>query len=197
MSTCATLIVSLVRQVFMLVCCAVFCVRSRHVARQVTMNGVDFSSGGNGTFEFRGVTVISLVSPSTGPATGGTTITLSGSNFVDSASMECRIGRISVEAQVLNSSVITCVSPGGSEGEVAPIFLSTNGVDQVSSAFLARKQSRTCHNRCQCAMHGAHNLLTQSSHSQVQLPLRITPFSRSRMFIQAMVQGAVAQSLHW
>ena len=68
------------------------------VVVSITMNGADYISPDESTsttsasFTYRTETTISSITPSFGPSTGGTAITISGANFEFSKSLSCRFG---------------------------------------------------------------------------------------------------------
>lgn len=106
------------------------------VVVDVTVNGVDFTSGGP-AFRFQPV-AISAVWPSSGPASGGTPVTIFGSLFARQQ-LSCVFGTSTVSAWVMASSRAVCISPAmtqGFEGSL-PLHLAINGriVTARASAF--------------------------------------------------------------
>ena len=72
------------------------------VAVSVSLNGVDFVES---RASFRYTPEVSLMSlqPPSGPAGGGTTVRIAGSNFVFSSDLACRFGLSSVIARYMSS----------------------------------------------------------------------------------------------
>ena len=63
-------------------------------------------------FEFASTATLSLTTPTTGSVTGGTTVTLRGTGFVQSHPFLCKFGSTVVAAAtILDSTTATCVSP--------------------------------------------------------------------------------------
>ncbi|KAF0700134.1 Aste57867_9322 [Aphanomyces stellatus] len=76
---------------------------------QVALNGQDWTSDVL-SFRYEASMTVQRVSPSSGPLTGGTVLTLHGTNFVN-ASMECLFGTVTTAVSYVNASVVTCVAP--------------------------------------------------------------------------------------
>ena len=74
------------------------------------------------------------VTPNKGIFTGGTAVTVTGRNFVDSSNLVCRFGSINVQASYINSSRISCVTPKQDPGVVR--FAVSNNGDDLSAAVL-------------------------------------------------------------
>lgn len=53
------------------------------------------------------------VQPATGPDVGGTVLTITGTLFVNSTNLKCRIGYKIVPATYVNPTTIKCTSPSG------------------------------------------------------------------------------------
>ena len=51
------------------------------------------------------------ISPSCGPVTGGTLVTVSGSNFAQSRRLLCRFGQALVDGSLLDASTVVCIAP--------------------------------------------------------------------------------------
>ena len=77
--------------------------------------------------------VVSGVAPSNGPSTGGTYVTISGSNF--SGATAVRFGAMSATSiTVVNSSQITAYSPAGMAGTVDVTVTTAGGISATSAA---------------------------------------------------------------
>jgi len=71
--------------------------------------------------------------PSQGPDTGGAQVTCIGKNFLDSHNSVCMFGdAIATGVNLLSSSLVVCVSPSHSSGNVTVSF-SNNGADFSAS----------------------------------------------------------------
>jgi len=77
-------------------------------------------SGMSGTLTVNAVAgpTITSVSPATGPTSGGTTITINGTNFASGAAVTIG-GRAATNVTVVNASTITAVTPLGPANELA------------------------------------------------------------------------------
>ncbi|KAF5919435.1 hypothetical protein HPG69_014827 [Diceros bicornis minor] len=95
---------------------------------------------GNLTFWYMQNPVITAISPRRSPVSGGRTITVAGERFhmVQNVSMAVHlIGREPTLCKVLNSSLITCPSPGALSNASAPVDFFINGrayADEVAVA---------------------------------------------------------------
>lgn len=78
--------------------------------------------------------VVSSVSPSSGPAAGGTSVTITGSGFTGATGVSFGTGHAAASYTVVSSTTITAVSPAGSVGAVN-VFVTTAG--GTSSAVTA------------------------------------------------------------
>lgn len=74
------------------------------------------------------------VQPSRGPATGGTTVTVSGVNFPSDA--QCRFGELYVEATDITSTSVTCVAPSHHPASVSVEVVSAADGNVFSSSFV-------------------------------------------------------------
>jgi len=73
------------------------------------------------------------VHPTTGPATGGTIISLRGSLFVEVSNISCRLADYIVPARWLSEAEVECVVPPRSGDDAVSIFFSFNGQDYIDS----------------------------------------------------------------
>jgi len=84
----------------------------------VVTNSYDGQTGTlSNSFTYVGVPTIASVTPNNGPLTGGTTITLSGVNYITGATVSID-GSSCTGLNVVDSNTITCVTPIGSAGAV-------------------------------------------------------------------------------
>jgi len=94
-------------------------------ARGFGMRTIEVSMSKEGAVTDSGIQVeyvvagtVTAVSPASGIVTGGTVVTLSGSNFV-AGRTACKFGSsMTIEAAVLSSTVALCVAPAGARGTV-------------------------------------------------------------------------------
>ena len=96
-----------------------------YVSVEVSTNGADFTSDG---LQYESVwSVVSGVAPWSGPVTGGTLVTLTGTGLLAGAGARCRFGASTapVPASVHSASEVRCVSPPhGSTGWASVELLS-------------------------------------------------------------------------
>eukprot|EP00960_Hanusia_phi_P059677 764256-Hanusia_phi.AAC.1 len=92
---------------------------------EISNNGEDFTNSGK-TFLFDAlITIVSMI-PSYGIEFGGTSVFLTGSNFMNSTGLLCRFGSITINAVFLASDTIFCISPAQAPGAVE-LSASNNG----------------------------------------------------------------------
>ena len=107
------------------------CVAPAHtkgsVAVEVTMNNADYTANGV-AFDFVDDALLTSVTPTIGPSSGGTTLTLKGSGFVFSPHLQVRFGLHSVPATFVSSTEIKCVTQASEVGD-ASLSITNNGVD--------------------------------------------------------------------
>jgi len=84
------------------------------------------------TFDYVDDVVLTSVSPSVGPSSGGTTLRLVGSGFVFSPNLRVRFGLHSVPATYVSATEISCVTQASDGGDVS-LSVSNNGVDYSST----------------------------------------------------------------
>ena len=76
-----------------------------------------------GAFSYANDPTISSVSPTSGPSTGGTTITISGTGFVPGTTVKVG-GATCTNVVIISSTSLTCTTPAGNPGN-APIVVTT------------------------------------------------------------------------
>ena len=94
----------------------------------VSNNNVDFSES-SVNFEYVSAVTISGVHPKSGPVAGGTSVTVTGANFENTAaSVTCRFGSDNVPGVVISETEINCASPSayGSGGAAVSFSIVTN-----------------------------------------------------------------------
>ena len=100
----------------------------------VANNGVHFQSSDIQFVYHQGVSVVSL-SPSEGPASGMTTLAVTGRNFVNGRDIVCVIDGIRVEARHVNNTLVECVTPSHAPGEVM-VSVANNRYDVIAGGSL-------------------------------------------------------------
>ncbi|OQR94449.1 hypothetical protein ACHHYP_01279 [Achlya hypogyna] len=80
------------------------------VAFGVTNNGIE-PVWIDETFTFLGPFHVAAITPATGAPTGTTTVTITGSNLLPTALLQCTFGAINVPMKVVSDSLATCVAP--------------------------------------------------------------------------------------
>jgi hypothetical protein len=88
-------------------------------------------------FTYFGGPTISSVSPSSGPTTGGTTITITGTNFYNgSAGATVTVGGVdATSVTIVNETTITAVTPPGALGSAAVAVTTPSGTANLANAF--------------------------------------------------------------
>ena len=85
-------------------------------------------------FEYIPAPSVSAVSPSFGPASGGTSITLTGTNFLADAKVKIG-GTEATNVVVVNKTTITCNTPPGSAGSYAVVVINLDGQESPPTMF--------------------------------------------------------------
>ncbi|KAJ1484296.1 hypothetical protein T484DRAFT_1797519, partial [Baffinella frigidus] len=106
------------------------------VSLELSINGLDFAPFG-GLFRLSRPPEVSSVTPSHGPTSGGSVVTLHGSGFTKDST--CYFGSVNSSATVLSPSEVTCLSPP--RDRTGPVVLDlrtscaavTSGRDHVTS----------------------------------------------------------------
>ena len=73
---------------------------------------------------------VTAVSPSSGPPTGGTSVTITGTGFLTGATVTIG-GNVCTSPAVVNATTITCVTPAGTAGAANIIVTNTDGRNTV------------------------------------------------------------------
>ncbi|MBV8621838.1 MAG: IPTL-CTERM sorting domain-containing protein [Curvibacter sp.] len=98
-----------------------------------TVGGTSMVSAAD-QFSYLTVPGISSVSPASGPAAGGTAITLSGSGFVSGATTVSVGGNACTSVNVASATSLSCVAPAGSAGTVDITVTTAGGTSTMSTA---------------------------------------------------------------
>jgi hypothetical protein len=106
---------------------------------EVSFNGgVDWHAqavGDSIEYRYSDIPVISNISPEFGPSNGGSSITITGSNFEFSNDLQCKFGSLYVFATFISSSEIICIAPASANASSIDITVSNNGHDISSERF--------------------------------------------------------------
>eukprot|EP00741_Cyanophora_paradoxa_P010637 tig00020537_g10281.t1 len=90
---------------------------------EVSFNEHDFSSSGL-RFEYYDIT---RAIPTSGPLTGGTTVSFQGKGFSAGPNLKCRFGKVDVPAQYVSAQLVTCQAPSASSTGLVLLGLTING----------------------------------------------------------------------
>ncbi|GAB6900663.1 beta strand repeat-containing protein [Kineosporia succinea] len=99
----------------------------------VVVSGPGGSSPPGATFTYRPVPGIGSLSPTSGPVTGGTVITVSGSGFSGAGSVT--VGGVAVPFTVVDDQTVTFTTPPGSAGAEAVIVSTAGGSATVTFTY--------------------------------------------------------------
>ncbi|MEI6574258.1 MAG: autotransporter domain-containing protein, partial [Alphaproteobacteria bacterium] len=77
---------------------------------------------------------LTSISPSSGPTAGGTSVTLTGTNFTGATGVTIG-GRSATSVVVVSSTTITAVTPSGSAGTASVVVTNTSGSNSANSYF--------------------------------------------------------------
>lgn len=122
---------------------AVLCKTPQHrpgrVMVQVANNGVDFSST-SAEYLYVKETSVQEVRPTEVLETGQVPVLVKGSNFLNTTTLACRFGAVSVRASFLTPWLVTCTAPSHSAQPrlqrrfgLFPVEVSVNGLDYTDS----------------------------------------------------------------
>ncbi|MHC4942090.1 MAG: IPT/TIG domain-containing protein [Planctomycetota bacterium] len=96
-------------------------------------NGSDTLSGG---FCYHNAPSLSTISPDNGPPSGGTAVTITGSDFTTVGTTTVTIGGSSATSIVLlNTTTITCTTPAQGRGTVDVVVTTDFGTDTLSNGY--------------------------------------------------------------
>lgn len=96
-------------------------------AFQVTNDNASFSTG-TALFTYNKGVAVTALNPSTGAASGGTSVLVAGDHFLNTTVAACKFGTKSVPAAFLSSLAMLCVAPSNPSGVVA-LEVTSNGAD--------------------------------------------------------------------
>lgn len=116
------------------------CTTTAHLAGVVDVKVVnpDNQEGvlGDG-FEYVRTPEIYSITPSRGPSSGGTSVTIAGANFEDGLMVELEVGNLCSNVVVVSSSEITCTTQGHDPGGVDLIVTSDSGLsDTLTNGYV-------------------------------------------------------------
>jgi hypothetical protein len=94
------------------------------------LNNLDFSHQ-SALYTASAVPRVISVHPTFGPLTGGTKISISGTGFDNSPTLQCQFGSVTTNAIFSNETLILCETPTSPAG-LYPVQVSTNGQDFYS-----------------------------------------------------------------
>jgi hypothetical protein len=96
----------------------------------IVQNADATSASGSFTYTSAPAPAVTALSPTSGPLAGGTSVTISGSNFVSGATAS--VGGVAATSVVFNSATsLTITTPGGNDGPAAVVV--TNPDTQISA----------------------------------------------------------------
>jgi formylglycine-generating enzyme required for sulfatase activity len=85
-------------------------------------------------FTYDGAATLTAVSPNSGPTTGGTTVTLTGTNLVGTTAVTFG-GVAATNIQTVSSTTVTAVSPANTTGAKTVSIQTANGAASLGNAF--------------------------------------------------------------
>lgn len=102
---------------------------------RVSINGQQFVDTGL-TFEYHARSSVRRLEPSLGTRGGGTVVEVTGTAFVNSTSLSCRIAAQRVPATFVSAELVKCITPSSSSLAAWPLEVSNNGLDFTSDGVL-------------------------------------------------------------
>ena len=110
---------------------------------EVTLNNQDFTSTGM-QYLYHPDATVTGVAPPNGPPTGATNVTVSGTNFVNTAALQCRFGTAAaVVASFMTTTSVMCMSPSTTTPGQVALEVTNNGNDYTTSNVLFRYNSNS------------------------------------------------------
>ena len=103
------------------------------VSLELSLDGVDYIPS-NIQFLYTMQPIVDHIYPASGSSTGGTTVILTGYNFVETNEIRCRFGKHVCRGNWISNNTMTCMSPSTDPGEIK-LEISNNGVDFVHTNF--------------------------------------------------------------
>ena len=97
----------------------------------VTTNGKNVAT--TGSFTYAGVPTVTSFTPTSGPTAGGTTVTITGTNFINNSLVATVNGVPATGVTYVSATQITLVTPAGVAGTSGPISVTTIGGTGTSS----------------------------------------------------------------
>ncbi|MBS4096767.1 MAG: IPT/TIG domain-containing protein, partial [Sulfuricella sp.] len=89
---------------------------------------------GTGLFTYAAVPTVTAISPTSGPAAGGTAVTITGTNFTGATSVT--IGGVAATGiAVVNATTITATAPAGTAGAASIVVTTPGGISTEASLF--------------------------------------------------------------
>src|SRR5262249_47525133 len=99
----------------------------------VTVTDAGGTSAANANDKFSYTPSVTNVSPNSGPAAGGTPVTLTGTGFVSGATVAFG-GNAATSVVVMNATTITCTSPAGTVGTTVDVIVTDAGGTSAANA---------------------------------------------------------------
>ena len=109
------------------------------VAVEVSNNNQDFTSNAV-SYLYDDNAAVTDLTPTSGPATGGSAVTVNGANFVNTANLMCRFGAVIMPATYTTATRLVCQSPAGAIGSVS-VEVTNNNQDYTSNSIAFLYQS--------------------------------------------------------
>ncbi len=116
---------------------SITCTSPAHAAGavNVVVTSTEGQTGtGTNAYTYEGTPTLSLVTPNTGSLAGGTSITVSGTNFLSATGVT--IGGVACTSlKITNAASLSCVTPVGSAGAKAVAVTNPSGTGTLPSSF--------------------------------------------------------------
>lgn len=111
-------------------------------AQVVTITNPDGQADTYSSFTYLDAPTLTSISPVGGPLAGGTSITIAGTNFFTGATVTFN-GTLCSGLTVVNSTTITCTTPGGLAGAATVVVTNVDGQSATSGALYTYANSPT------------------------------------------------------
>ncbi|MBE2285889.1 MAG: IPT/TIG domain-containing protein [Prosthecobacter sp.] len=92
------------------------------------------SNSANSLFTYVAAPTVASIAPASGPTSGGTSVTITGTNFTGATGVTLG-GSAATNVSVVNATTITCITPARSAGAASVVVTTPGGSNSVNSLF--------------------------------------------------------------
>ncbi len=100
----------------------------------VVVTNADGSNAANSLYTYLAVPAVTSLSPASGSSAGGTSVTITGTNFTGATGVTIR-SMAATSVAVISSTSLTCVTPAGTVGTASVVVTTPGGANAANSLF--------------------------------------------------------------